>query len=128
MNGNSTKSSTQLIVDALDDFLKLIRKELELLKTGLVESLTDRLKGAGLIAAAALVVLPGLLFVLLAVALWLPGSAAMGLFLIGVVLLAVAGAAILWGLKLVRKGGKDSNEALDRVKEDARWARDRVKR
>lgn len=128
MNDVSGKGTGTLIVEALDGFLALLRKELELLKVGLVEAMTDRLKGAGLIAGAALVVLPGLLFVLLAIAIWLPGSPALGLFILGMILLGAAGGAIWWGTKLIRKGGPGSNEALDKVKEDAAWARDKLTR
>lgn len=124
----STKSTPELIVEALDGFLALFRKELELLKIGLVEAVSDRLKGAGLIAGAALVLLPGLLFVLVAVAFWLPGSPAFGFFLLGLILLALAGVAIVFGMRLVKKGSPDSNVALDKVKEDTRWARERLTR
>ena len=123
----ATKSTGALVSDALDDFLALLRKELELLRIGLVEAFTDRLKGAGLVAGAAIVVFPGLLFLLVACALWFPGSAAFGFAMMGVIMLALAAAAIAIGVKLLKKGGKRSSEALDKVKEDARWARERVK-
>lgn len=126
MKDLSSKSTIELVTGAIDDFSRLLRKELELLRIGLVESFSDRLKGAGLIAAAAIAVLPGLLFLLVALALWFPGSPAFGFAMMGLLLLAAAGAAIFFGLRLVRKGGKESNEALDKVKEDARWARERL--
>jgi hypothetical protein len=124
----TTKGTGELISEALDDFLTLLRKEFELLRMGLVEAFTDRLKGAGLIAGAVLVVFPGLLFLFVALALWFPGSTAFGFAMLSVILLALAGVAIYFGQRLLRKGGKGSTEALDKVKEDARWARERVKR
>ncbi|MFN2615107.1 MAG: phage holin family protein [Actinomycetota bacterium] len=123
----ATRSTGTLVSDALDDFLALLRKELELLRVGLIEAFTDRLKGAGLIAGAALIVLPGMFFLLVAAALWFPGSAAFGFAMIGAIMVAVAGGAVFVGWKLLRKGGKRSSEALDKVKEDARWARERVR-
>ncbi|MFA5891611.1 MAG: phage holin family protein [Actinomycetota bacterium] len=128
MRNLSEKSTAELVAGSIDDALKLVRKELELLRIGLTETLSERLKGAGLIGGAALAVVPGLLFVLVALALWLPGSAAFGFFVLGLALLAIAGAAVFFGVKLVRSGGKESSAALDKVKEDARWARGRLTR
>ncbi len=128
MADTSTKSTTELIRQGLDDILRLLHKELELLKHGLIEALTDRLKAAGLILGAGLLFLPGLTFLFVALALWLPWSAAVGFAVVGMVMFIVAAVVIVWAVRLFKRGGKDSNEALDRVKEDARWARERVTR
>lgn len=128
MRNLSEKSTAELVAASIDDALKLVRKELELLRIGLTETIGERIKGAGLIGAAVLAVVPGLLFLLVAVALWLPGSPAFGFFLLGILLMVIAGGAIAYGVKLVRKGGKESSAALDKVKEDAAWARGRLTR
>ena len=128
MRNFSEKSTSELVAASIEDALKLVRKELELLRIGLTETIGERIKGAGLIGAAVLAVVPGLLFVLVAVALWLPGSPALGFFLLGIFLMLIAGGAIFYGVKLVRKGGKESSVALDKVKEDAAWARGRLTR
>ena len=126
MNQAPVRGTTELILAAIDDILKLIRKEFELLRVGLVDAFSSRLKGAALIALAAIAVLPGLLFLVIALALALPFSAQTGFAIVGFLLLAFAGFGIWIGVKKVRKGSPGSNAALDRVKEDARWARERL--
>jgi hypothetical protein len=122
----STKSTAELISEALDDFTALLRKELELARIGVVEAVTGRLKGAALIAGAVVAVLPALLFLIVALALWLPVSAAAGFLIVGGALVLLMAPAVIFGIRLVKKGGKGSREALDHVKEDAAWARRRL--
>ena len=126
MNEAPTRTTTELILSAIDDVLTLIRKEFDLLRIGLVEALSSRAKGAGLIALAVIAILPGLLFLVIALALALPFSPQTGFAIVGFALMAFAGIGISIGIKKVRKGSPESNEALDRVKEDARWARERL--
>jgi putative superfamily III holin-X len=122
----STKSTAELISEALDDFTALLRKELELARIGVVEAVTGRLKGAALIAGAVVAVLPALLFLIVALALWLPVSAAAGFLIVGGALVLLMAPAVIFGIRLVKKGGKGSREVLDHVKEDAAWARRRL--
>lgn len=122
------KSTTELILSAIDDVLQLIRKELELLRAGLVESFSSRAMGIGLIALAVFAILPGLLFLVIALALALPVSAATGFAIVGFLLLVFAGGGIWFGAKRAKKGSPASKEALDKVKEDARWVREQVRR
>lgn len=122
----TTKSTAELVAESLEDAQKLLRKEADLLRIGIVESLMDRLKGAGLVAAAAILLLPGLLFIAVGLTLWLPWSAQISYLFSSAVLLGVAGIAIFVGIRKIKGGGKGS-EAIDHVKEDARWAREQLR-
>lgn len=124
----SQRSTAELVAESLDDVTRLLRKEAELLRIGIVESLMSRLKGAGLVALAVVLALPGLLFLIVGAALWLPWSAQLDFLVAGAALLGVAGIAIAIGVRKVKKGDRSANEALEKVKEDARWARGQLKR
>lgn len=127
MNTAPSRGTTDLILSALDDILRLIRKELELLRTGLVESLSSRAKGAALLALAVIAILPGLLFLVIALALALPFSPQTGFAIVGVFLLLLAGLGIWVGIRKLKRGSPEATVAFDRVKEDARWAREQLK-
>jgi hypothetical protein len=120
------RSTGELVKGVADDVTLLVRKEVELARTELVDAIMPKLKGAGLVAAAVLAVLPGLLFLLAALALWLPMSASAGFGLVGAALFALAGAAIWIGLRLLRR--RRTSRALESIKEDVEWARSRLKR
>ena len=122
------RSTPELLAGAVDDVLTLVRHEVELAKHGIVENLIERLKGIGLAVVAGLLLLPGLVFLAVALALVLPVSAQTGFFIVGFVLFVVAAIGILIGIRLIRRGGASSREALDVVKGDVRWARALLKR
>jgi hypothetical protein len=125
---DTDRSTPDLIASAIDDTLTLVRHEIELAKLGIIENVIDRLKGIGLATVAGLLLLPGLMFLAIALALALPFSPQTGFFLVGLVLFVTAGLGVWIGIRLIRKGGKDSKQALDAVKEDVRWARGLIKR
>lgn len=128
MREPGARSTPELVADAVDDVLTLVRHEVELAKAGVIENVLERLKGGGLIALAGLVLLPGALMLMLALALALPFSPQTGFFLVALVLLGLGGGGIWWGWRLLKRGGEGSKEALDAVKEDVRWARGLLKR
>lgn len=123
----STKTTSELVSETLEDVLLLVRKEMELVRAGLLETVTAKLKAAGLIAGAVILLLPGLLFILLGAALWLPFSPQTDFLVFGFGLLALAGAAVAAGVKKMR-GKSEGSEAIGHVKEDARWVRERLTR
>ena len=102
MAETATKSTAELISEALDDFTSLLRKELELARIGLVEAVTARLKGAALIAGAVMAVLPALLFLIVALALWLPFSPQVGFAIVGSGLVVLMAPAVIIGIRLIR--------------------------
>lgn len=123
-----TKSTARLIGEGIDDVRTMVRAEIELAKAGIVDELAARLTGVGLIAGAAALLLPALALLFLALALWLPGSPELNLTIVAAAILVVAAAGGIVGARLVRGGRRRPNPALDTVKGDLRWARDRLKR
>jgi hypothetical protein len=83
MDDIRTKATGELVREVADDLQMLVRKELELARVELLDGLKAQLKGAGLIAFAGAASLPGLLFLVIALALWLPFSAAAGFVIVG---------------------------------------------
>lgn len=126
MSDPGRRSTSELVRDVADDVQQLVRKEIELARAELLAAVLPKLRGAGLIAAAFIVTLPGLLFLAVAIALALPVSPAMGFGIVGGVMLLAAAAAILLGLRMVRK--RREKVALESIKEDVAWARRRLKR
>jgi hypothetical protein len=128
MDDHSSRSTAELVADVADDLRMLVRKELELARIELTEAVGDKLKGAGLIAAAAAASLPGLFFLVVAGALWLPLSPQAGFAIVGGGLLFVAGIGVFVGIRLFKRKRTGGGAALESVKEDMRWARSRIKR
>lgn len=124
----SDRSTAQLVSESLDDVTKLVRKEAELLRIGIEETVSARLKGAGLIAGAVVLLLPGLMFIIVGATLAMPFSPHVDFLIGGTFLLIAAGVGIKIGIDRVKGKGKARSEALDKVKEDAKWAREQVKR
>lgn len=126
------KSTGRIVRDVADDIRLLVRKELELARTELAEGLQAQLWGGGLLALAVLAALSGLLLCVIALALWLPEVTALsragGFLVVGAALLTLTGAGILLGLRTMRSRRPRVGKAVERIKEDARWARDRLAR
>ena len=124
-------STGELIRDVAGDIQLLVRKELELARTELVEGVTAKAKGAGMMAAAFVLVFPALLFFFAALALWLPSllpvSAAGGFAIVGLLILLFAAAVIAVGLKIFKSRSPSVSTTVDSVKEDVRWAREHLK-
>lgn len=128
MSDVSQRSTAELVGDIADDVRMLVRKELELARIEYTEAFSQKLKGAGLVAAAAIATLPGFLFLVVAAALWIPLSDAAGFAIVGGALLVLAAVAILVGIRMVRKPRKETGVAIDSIKEDVRWAREHLTR
>jgi hypothetical protein len=122
----SSKATGGLVREVAEDARELVRKELELARRELVEAFGAKLRGAGLLAAAALVLLPGLVFLAVALALWVPLGPAAGFAVVGGGILAAGGLAVAAGIRLLHR--RTRPPALESIKEDVRWARRRLTR
>lgn len=126
------KSTGQLVREVADDARLLLRKELELARGELTEAIQAQLWGGLLIAVAVLAALTGLLFCVVALALWLPGVTALtragGFLVVGAALLAFTAVGVLVGTRLMRSRRPSIGPAMNRMRQEARWARDRVAR
>lgn len=123
----SRKPTGELVREIADDLQSLVRKEVELARVEVVGALSSVVKGAGLIAAAVVACMPGLLFLVVALALALPVSPQLGFLIVGGGLLVLAGVGILIGVRLIRRR-RGKITAVDSVKEDVRWAREHLSR
>lgn len=132
MEEPSTKPTGQLVREVADDVRMLVRKELELARLELTDGVRAQLRGAGLIALAVVAALPGLLFCVIALSLWIADvtvlSRAGGFLVVGGGLLVLTVLAILVGVRVMRSKRPSIGAATEQVKEDVRWARERLTR
>jgi len=128
-NGRSGKSAGQLMKEVTEDLSTLIRKEIELAKQEVGESISTKVKGAAIIAVAGVLGLFALIFLLLAIRdgfdtflwTWLADIAT------AVVLLAIgAGGAMLAKKKLTTPLKTELTKQT--IKEDVQWAKTLGKR
>ncbi|HVE91563.1 MAG TPA: phage holin family protein [Actinomycetota bacterium] len=124
----STRSTGELIRDVADDLRMLVRKEMELARVELVDSLSSKLKGAGLIAAGVLAAFPGLLFLAVALAVWLPVGTALGFLIVGLIMLALTALGVVLGARALKEKSGGVGTSVESIKEDVRWARGHLKR
>jgi uncharacterized membrane protein YqjE len=122
----ASRSASELVMDVADDLRLLIRKEVELARIELMEGIKAQLMGAGLIAAAAIALLPAVLFFLFALTFWLPFSDAASFAITGTVLLLIAGISILIGVRIMKSRRPKLDKSVASIKEDVRWAREQM--
>jgi len=93
-----------------------------------MQGLKAQLIGAGIITFAVLSVLPALLFVLVAVALWLPFSREVSFAVVagGLSMFTIVGIGV--GVSVMRRRRVRLRRSIDSIKEDVRWARDQMTR
>jgi protein-S-isoprenylcysteine O-methyltransferase Ste14 len=119
-----------VIASAVDGARTLVRKQVELARIEMTEAVSVRAKGAGMMAAAAVLGLFALGFAAAS------GSAALDLVLpswaahliVAGVLVAIAGALILAGRRAIRTAPTTPERTQETLKEDARWARQQLTR
>lgn len=123
-DGHDSKSAGQLMKEITEDLSTLVRKEIELAKQELGESIATKVKGAALMGAAATFGFFALIFVLLAMRdgfdtflrAWAADLAT------AVILIAVGAAAVLWARKKLT--APISTELTKQtIKEDVEWAK-----
>ena len=118
-----------LIGDALRDTTDLARKELALFKAELQEKLSKAGIGAAALAAAALIAFSGWLFLLLAAVfaldLVLPIWAAA--LIVGVLVVAIAGALALYGKSRLRADALTPERTMRSLREDQAWIKERFR-
>lgn len=130
MDDFSRRSTADLVMDVATDVQMLVRKELELARIELMDGVKAQLRGAGIIAAAAIAALPGALFLVIALAEFLsevlPIARSAGYGIVGgfLMILAVAGVAV--GVGMMRRRKPSVSTAVESMKEDVKWARDRL--
>ena len=121
-----TRSTTELVMDVADDLRLLIRKEIELARIELIDGIKAQLIGVGLIALAAISVLPALLFFIFALTFWLPFSPEVSFAMVGGGLLTLAAMVVLIGVGIMKRRRPKLEKSVASIKEDVRWAREQL--
>jgi hypothetical protein len=121
-----TRSTTELVMDVADDLRLLIRKEIELARIELIDGIKAQLIGAGLIALAAISLLPAFLFFIFALTFWLPFSPEVSFATVGGGLLALAAMVVLIGVGIMKRRRPKLEKSVASIKEDVRWAREQL--
>ena len=119
-----------VIASAVDGVRTLVTKQVELARIEMTEAVAVRAKGAGMMAAAAVLSLFAVVFVAAA------GSAALDLVLptwaahliVAAVFVAIAGALVLAGRHAMRTAPTAPERTQETLKEDARWAKQQIAR
>lgn len=124
----STRSTAELVLDVADDLRMLVRKEFELARVELFESLRAQVIGIGLITLAVLASLPALLFALFALTFWLPYSTEVSFAIMAGGLSVFIVGGIAFGLWIMRRRRLKLRRSIDSIKEDVRWAREQLGR
>lgn len=124
------RSVTELLSDALHQFTKLIRTEIELAKTEIAGKASQAAMGIAFIAGGALVTIAALVLLLLALAMWL---AELGLsdsvaHLIAGVLGIVISAGLAWtGMNRLKPANLVPERTMDQLEQDAAAVREQMK-
>jgi len=126
MTDTSTRSTSELVMDIADDLRMLVRKEIELARIELMDGLKAQLIGAGLIALAAIALLPALLFYVFAVTFALPFAHWLSFAIVGTGLLVIAGIVIFIGIKIMKSRRPKLDKSVASIKEDVKWAREQM--
>ncbi len=119
-----------VIASAIEGARTLVRKQVELARIEMTEVVSVRAKGAGMMAAAAVLGLFALGFAAAS------GSAALDLVLpawaanliVSGVFVAIAGALVLAGRHAMRTAPTTPERTQQTLKEDARWAKQQLAR
>ena len=123
-SGTNGKSAGQLMKEISEDMSTLFRKEIELAKQELGESISAKVKGAAIIAIAGVLAFFALIFLLLtirdAIDVGLPTWAA-DLITAGILLLIGAAGAFFAKKKLATPISTDLTKQT--IKEDVEWAK-----
>ncbi|MDQ4095259.1 MAG: phage holin family protein [Actinomycetota bacterium] len=122
--GGSSKSAGQLMKEISEDFSTLFRKEIELAKTELGQSIAEKAKGAAIIAIAGVLGFFALIFLLLAIRDGLDNLLWRWLadIVTAVILLIIGAVAALLAKKKLTKP-VSTELTKQTIKEDVEWAK-----
>jgi hypothetical protein len=118
----------QVVASIVEGMKTLARQRVELARMEATEAAAVRAKGAGMFGAAGVVVVYGVGFVAAAgaaaLAIVLPVWAA--ILIVGVVLFLIAGILVVVGRRTIQNAPAPGRRTRETLKEDARWAKQRI--
>ncbi len=131
--GQSSTSNPEslgtIVTGIVEDLQGIVRGEVQLAKTELKEDASSLGKGAGMIAAGALVALVGFIFLMLGVTYLLNKSFQMWIAagIVGLVLLLIGVIAAMVGKNTMSAANLKPQQTIDSLKEDQQWANQQIK-
>jgi hypothetical protein len=121
-------TTTEVIQNIAGNIGDIVRSEVQLAKAEVRHEAMKAARGGGMLAAGAVLGLFGLGFIFWTIAagltLWMPVWAAS--LIVGVALLAVAGALAMVGLNRLRNVRAKPEQTIESVKEDVQWIKSRT--
>jgi len=129
MPPTDSRPVSELFADALNQFSKLVRNEIQLARAEISLKASQLLTAMGLLVASAIFVIPSLVLLLMALAAWLvevgmtPSIAHLVAGVAGLLITAVLGGI---GLSRLRAGSLVPTRTLDQLQQDAAAAREHV--
>lgn len=119
----------ETVTGIIQDLQDIIRGEVQLAKTEIKEETSKLGKGAGMIAAAALVALVGFIFLMLGVTYLLNKSIEMWMAagIVGLVLLIIGAMVGMAGKSTMQQANLKPTKTIESLKEDKEWASRQIK-
>ncbi len=127
---NGDRSTAELVRSIASGTGELVRKQVELARSEIMEAVRARIKGAAAMAAAAVFAALAVVFLALTAAAGLAVVLPtwLAVLLVAVGLLLLAGAAAMFGVRHMKKPSMAPKETKRTIKEDVEWARAQLKR
>jgi uncharacterized membrane protein YqjE len=124
-NGNGRRGVIDLARVAVEDVIKLVQQEIELVKIEVREMLKTNLRAVALLGAAGLCALLAVVMLLVALVEWIPNHTLAAL--IAAAVFVIVGAVLIFtGKGMLRIGPPP--KTITTLKEDAEWAKQVLKR
>jgi uncharacterized membrane protein YqjE len=129
MSANDSRSVSELFGDALSQLSKLMRNELQLARAEISMKLGQTSTAIGLLAGAAIFLIPTIVLLLMSLAAWLveigmtPAMAQLLAGLAGLIVVAILGGL---GLNRLKTNSLVPKRTLDQLQQDAAAAREHV--
>jgi len=121
------RSISRLFGDALDTLSKLIQTELRLARAEMSAKASQAAVGIGLLAGAMMLVVPGIVLFLIALAVWLIGlglPAPAAYALSGLIAIVVAGVLAAVGMARLKPAALAPRVTMDEVRQDISAAKE----
>ena len=129
MSVNDSRPVSELFADALTQFSKLMRNELQLARAEMSMKVAQAMTAMGLLAGAAILSIPTLVLLLMSLAAWLveigisPSVAHLIAGVVGLLAVAIVGGI---GLNRLKTNSLVPKRTLDQLQQDAAAAREHV--
>jgi Putative Actinobacterial Holin-X, holin superfamily III len=129
MSANDTRPVSELFADALNQLSKLLRNELQLARAEITMKISQAMTAIGLLAGAAIVLIPTMVLLLISLAAWLveigmrPSVAHLIAGVVGLLGVAILGGI---GLNRLKTNPLLPKRTLGQLQQDAAAAREHV--